>query len=47
MSQNHAKYAIYKAILPLDDDVNQPSQLFNFDLDQVLIPIARKHIMGI
>jgi len=36
MSQKRAKCAIYKTILPLRGDVNQPSQLFNFDLDQVL-----------
>jgi len=36
MSQKRAKYAIYKAILPFEHDINQPSQLFKFDMDQVL-----------
>jgi len=37
MSQKRAKYAIYKAILPFEHDINQPSPLFKFDMDQVLI----------
>lgn len=35
MSQNRAKYAIYKVILPFEHDINQQSRLFKFDLDQV------------
>lgn len=35
MSQNRAKYAIYKAILPFDHDKNQQQCFFKFDLDQV------------
>jgi len=36
MSHKRAKYAIYKAILPFEHDINQPPQLYKFDMDQVL-----------
>ncbi len=35
MSQNRAKYAIYKVILPFEHDINQPPYLFKFDIDQL------------
>lgn len=34
MSQNRAKYVIYKVILPFDHDINQQSHVFKFDIDQ-------------
>lgn len=35
MSQNRAKYAIYKVILPFEHDINQLPHPFKFDIDQV------------
>jgi hypothetical protein len=35
MSQKRAKHAKYKVILPFEHDINQPSYLIKFDIDQV------------